>query len=178
MLQTKQFINYENNKFKYDIDFQSTLLAYLPRYLDIKYILNESTAGKKAQKFLKSKLDNGIKNLKAKEKKLQEEEKKIIQQKKIIKPEEYKLKVDDLRKKVANLQKERNKLLQDVATQRAKARSELLKNLNPVIEEYMKEKNFRMVVDKKSLLLADQNLDITKDIMDKLNKKLKSIDIN
>ena len=159
-------------------NFQSTLLADLPRYLDFKYILNESTAGKKAQKFLKSKLDNGIKNLKAKENKLQEEEKKIIQQKKIIKPEEYKLKVDDLRKKVANLQKERNKLLQDVATQRAKARSELLKNLNPVIEEYMKEKNFRMVVDKKSLLLADQNLDITKDIMDKLNKKLKSIDIN
>ena len=64
-----------------------------------------------------------------------------------------------------------------MATQRAKARSELLKNLNPVIEEYMKKK-IRMVVDKKSLLLADQNLDITKDIMDKLNKKLKSIDIN
>ena len=78
-------------------NFQSTLLADLPRYLDFKYILNESTAGKKAQKFLKSKLDNGIKNLKLK-KKLQEEEK-IIQQKKIIKPEEYKLKVDDLKKK-------------------------------------------------------------------------------
>ena len=35
-----------------------------------------------------------------------------------------------------------------------------------------------MVVDKKSLLLADQNLDITKDIMDLLNKKLKSIKLN
>jgi len=159
-------------------NFHSTLLADLPRYLDFKYILNESTAGKKAQNFLKNKLDKGIKNLKAKENKLQEEEKKIIQQKKIIKPEEYKSKVDDLRKKVANLQKERNKLLQDVATQRSKARSELLKNLNPIIEEYMKEKNFRMVVDKKSLLLADQNLDITKDIMDKLNKKIKSINLN
>ena len=61
---------------------------------------------------------------------------------------------------------------------KTKARNELLKNLNPIIKDYMKEKNFRMVVDKKSLLLADQNLDITKDIMDKLNKKLKSIDIN
>ena len=159
------------------INFQSILYADLPRYLDFKYILNESIAGKKAQNSLKTKLDNGIKNLKIKEKKLQEEEKKIIQQKKIIKPEEYKSKVDSLRSKVSNLQKERNKLLQDVATQRAKARSELLKNLNPLIEEYMKEKNFRMVVDKKSLLLADQNLDITKDIMDKLNKKLKSINI-
>lgn len=159
------------------LNFQSILFADLPRYLDFKYILNESIAGKKAQNFLKNKLDKGIQDLKVKEKKLQEEEKKIIQQKKIIKPEEYKSKVDDLRLKVSNLQKERNKLLQDIATQRSKARSELLKNLNPLIEEYMKEKNFRMVVDKKSLLLADQNLDITKDIMDRLNKKLKSLKI-
>ena len=158
-------------------NIHSILKADLPRYLDFKYILNESVAGKKAQNYLKNKLDKGIKELKVKEQKLQEEEKQIIQQKKIIKPEEYKSKVDSLRSKVSNLQKERNKLLQDVATQRSKARSELLKNLNPLIEEYMKEKNFRMVVDKKSLLLADQNLDITKDIMERLNKKLKSLNI-
>ena len=42
----------------------------------------------------------------------------------------------------------------------------------------MKEKNIRMVVDKKSLLLADENLNITSEIMDLLNKKLKSIKLN
>ena len=42
----------------------------------------------------------------------------------------------------------------------------------------MQEKKIRMVVDKKSLLLADENLDITKEIMDRLNKKLKSINID
>ena len=52
-----------------------------PSYLDFKYILNQSDAGKKAQSFLKNKLDKGIKSLKEKEKKLQDEEKKIIQQK-------------------------------------------------------------------------------------------------
>ena len=39
----------------------------------------------------------------------------------------------------------------------------------------MKEKKYRMVVDKKNILLADEKLDITKDIMSLLNKKLKSI---
>ena len=53
-----------------------------------------------------------------------------------------------------------------------------LKNLNPIIHDYMKEKKIRMVVDKKSLLLADENLDITKEILDRLNKKIKSIKIN
>ena len=42
----------------------------------------------------------------------------------------------------------------------------------------MKEKNIKMVIDKKSLLLADKSLDITTDIVNLLNKKLKSININ
>ena len=154
------------------------LAADTPYFLDFKKILNQSDAGKKAQTFLKNKLDKGIKNIKNKEKKLQDEERKIIQQKKVISAEEYKKKVSELRKKVTDLQKQRNSLLASVADQRSKARNELLKNLNPIISDYMKEKKIRMVVDKKSLLLADENLDITKDILSLLNQKLKSIKLN
>ena len=153
------------------------VFADTPYFLDFKYILNNSDAGKKAQTFLKNKLEKGIKSLKNKEVKIQEEEKKIIQQKKLISAEEYKKKVADLRKKVSLLQKERNTLLDSVAKQRTKARNELLRNLNPIIKEYMNEKKIRMVVDKKSLLLADENLNITDDIMKKLNSKLKSINL-
>ena len=42
----------------------------------------------------------------------------------------------------------------------------------------MNEKKIRMVVDKKNVLLADENLDITKDIIDLLNNKLKTINLN
>ena len=157
---------------------KSVVIADTPFFLDFKYILNESDAGKKAQDFLKNKLNKGIKNIKNKEKKIQEEEKKIISQKKVISAEEYKKKVTELRSKVSSLQKERNQLLESVSKQRAKARNELLKNLNPIIKDYMKEKNIRMVVDKKSLLLADENLNITKEIMSRLNKKLKSVSLN
>ena len=62
----------------------SNLNAETPHFVDFKYILNESTAGKKAQNALKSKLNNGLKNLEEKEKKIQDEERKIIQQKKLI----------------------------------------------------------------------------------------------
>ena len=41
----------------------------------------------------------------------------------------------------------------------------------------MNENNIRMVIDKKNLLLADENLDITK-IIKLLNKQLKSINLN
>ena len=83
-----------------------------------------------------------------------------------------------MRSKVSKLQIERKTLLENVAKQRAKARNELLKNLNPILKNYMQENKIRMIVDKKSLLLADENLDLTKEIIERLNKKLKSIKLN
>ena len=79
---------------------------------------------------------------------------------------------------MSSLQKERNSLLENVAKQRSQAKKELLKNLNPIIKEYMEKNKIRMVVDKKSLLLADENLDITQEIIELLNNKLKSIKLN
>ena len=111
--------------------FQVNLAADVPYHLDFKYILNQSDAGKKAQTYLKKKLDNGVKNLKNKEKAIQDEEKDIIKQKKLISAEECKKKVMELRKKVSSLQTERSKLLDSIAKQRSKARTELLKTLNP-----------------------------------------------
>jgi Skp family chaperone for outer membrane proteins len=54
----------------------NVLMADLPKYLDFKYVLNESEAGKKAQTQLKKELDNGVKDLSKQEKIIQEEEKK------------------------------------------------------------------------------------------------------
>jgi Skp family chaperone for outer membrane proteins len=147
-------------------------------YLDFKYILNESDAGKKANKTLKNQLDQGVKTLKEKEKKLQKEEKDIIQQKKLLSPEEYKKKITTLRTKVSSLQKERNSILESVSKKRRKARNQLLGALNPIVKNFMAEKNIKIVLDKKSILLGDENLDITKDIMVLLNKKIKSINLN
>ena len=158
--------------------FNSPVSANIPHYLDFKFILNQSDAGKKAQTFLKKRLDNGFKTINEKEKKILEEEKKLIQQKKIISGEEYKKKVSELRKKVSSIQKERQALLQTVSKQRSKAKEILLKNLNPIVKTYMQENNVRIVIDKKSILLADEKLDITKKIMEELNKKLKNIKLD
>ena len=72
------------------------LNAENPFFLDFKYILNESNAGKKAQTFLKNKLEKGFKDIKSKEKALQDEEKNNSA-KKIISQEEYKKKVSELK---------------------------------------------------------------------------------
>jgi len=158
--------------------FNSQSLYAETYFLDFKLILNQSDAGKKANKLLKNQLDEGFKKLKEREKQLQKEEKEIIQQKKMLSPEDYKKKITTLRSKVSSLQKDRNSILESVAKKRTKARKELLDNLNPILKEYMVEKNIKIVLDKKSILLGDENLDITKNIMSQLNKKLKSVNLN
>ena len=47
---------------------QNNSSADVPSYLDFKYILNSSVAGKKAQNFLKNKLETGLKDISQKEK--------------------------------------------------------------------------------------------------------------
>ena len=116
--------------------------------------------------------------MKIKKKKILSEEKKIIEQKKIISKEEYKKKVTELRSKVSSLQKERGNLMRGVADKRTKARNELLKNLNPIVKKYMIDNNIQVVLDKKNILLADDNLDITNDIIVLLNKKIKTIKLD
>ena len=48
---------------------QNYLYASNVYFLDFKYILNQSEAGKKAQDFLKKELEQGAKNIENKEKK-------------------------------------------------------------------------------------------------------------
>ena len=83
-----------------------------------------------------------------------------------------------MRKKVSSLQSERNKILSSVANERAKAKNKLLENLNPILNDYMTKNNIKIILDKKNLIRADNSLDITKQIVELLNKKIKSIKIN
>ena len=59
-----------------------------------------------------------------------------------------------------------------------KAKDELLKNLNPIIKDYMIKNKIRLIMNKKALVLADENLDITQDIIKILNSKLKVIKLD
>ena len=111
--------------FIFSINF--TVYAETPHYLDFKLILNESDAGKKAQNFLKKKLENGIANIKKKEKSFQEDEKKIIQQKKIISAEEYKKKYLNLEIKYQKYKKKEENYLKMLQNKEPKQGTKYLK---------------------------------------------------
>ena len=54
----------------------------------------------------------------------------------------------------------------------------MLKNLNPILGKYMEEKNITVVIDKKNVLMGNKKFEITSQIIEILNKDLKSLNIN
>ena len=98
--------------------------------------------------------------------------------KKMITADEYKEEVNTLRKEVSVLQKNRQDTLRKIAQQREGARTQLLKKLNPILKKYMADNNIKLVIDKKNVLLGDSSLEITSQIIDILNKELKSLKLN
>ena len=157
---------------------EKRLLASDVYFIDYSKVMNESTAGKKAQDYLKNLLNSSNKKFNDTAKKLKDEENKIIGQKNALSKEEYKKKADALRKKVFELNKEREKSIREVATKRKKAGDEMLKNLNPLLGKYMKENNIAVVIDKKNVLMGDKKFEITSQIIEILNKEFKSINLN
>ena len=157
---------------------QSKAISNEIYFIDFSKVMNESVAGKKAQDQLKSLFKNSNKKINDTGKKLKEEETKLISQKTVLSKDEYKKKADALRKKVFNLNKERENAIKDIATKRAKAKDELLKKLNPILGKYMEEKNIAVVIDKKNVLMGNKKFELTNEIIDILNKELKSINLN
>ena len=146
-------------------------------FIDFKKVLNESKAGAEAQKILKKKLENEAKKFEKQEAELRKQEKEIISQKKLITNEEFKKKVEDLRKKVADLQKKKQQTFTNISKTRSEAKQKLLKAVKPIMKKYMEENKIKIVLDKGAVLLGDSKLEITSQIIDILNKELKSLNI-
>ncbi len=147
-------------------------------YLDVEKIMQNSVAGKSIIAQLKSKRDSSISKFKKKEKDIIEKEKKLISQKNVLSKEEFGKKIKDLRNEISNYQKDRNKSFNEITQSRIKATTNLIKKLNPILEDYSKNNSIRMVIQKKHIVIGKKEDDITKDILELVNLKIKNIKID
>ena len=146
-------------------------------YMDMKFVLNNSKAGKSAQDYLQKSFKENQKIFIDREEALKNEESDLLKQKTILTKEEYQKKSDDLRKKVIDYQSQRKASLEKITTQRSEARQKLLEKLDPIMKTYIDENGISLVVDKKNILMGNTDLDITNIIIKKLNKEFPSLSI-
>ena len=147
-------------------------------YLDVEKIMQESIAGKSIISQLKKKRESTISEFKKKEKEIIDKEKKLISQKNVLNKEEFEKKIKNLRKDISIFQKERSKSANSIAQSRIKATKKLLENLTPILEEYSKKNSIKIIVQKKNIVMGKKEDDITSDILDLINQKVKKIKID
>tara|TARA_B100000401_G_C52410236_1_gene533210 strand:+ start:189 stop:623 length:435 start_codon:yes stop_codon:yes gene_type:complete len=144
----------------------------------VEKIMQESVAGKNIIAKIKKKRETSISMFKKKEKEIIEKEKKLISQKNVLSEEEFKKKIQDLRADISKYQKERNKASNDITRTRIKASTNLIKKLTPILESYSKENSIRIIIQKKHIVMGSKEDDITKEILNLVNEKIKSIKID
>ena len=146
--------------------------------VDIDYLLNNSKAGKNIQEQLKKINDARIKEIKSKDKLFKDKEEKLIAQKKILSEQEFAKKVNDLKKEVINSNSLRKKEMEQSNKKRNDALSKLLKEINKLLIEYSEKTKISMMLDKKNVIISKNENDITKEILNLLDKKITKIKIN
>ena len=146
-------------------------------YLDMKFILNNSKAGKGAQEYLKKSFKENQKRLSNEETKLKKAESDLLAKKSLLTKEEYQTKSSELRKTVMKYQSDRRSSLEKIAKLRAEARAKLIKELDPILDNYIKENSISLIVDKKNIVKGRNDLDITNLIVEKLNKQVPSLNL-
>ena len=140
-------------------------------FIDLDYILSESNEGKKI--LAKLEIDNS-KNLKffeSEEEKLKQENESIKRLKNILSENEYNKKINLFKNKVNayNLKKTNTiKLFEE--TKNSELNIFFIK-LNEIMNNFMQENSINLILDKKNIVMANNKNDISKDILNLVNKK-------
>ena len=147
-------------------------------YLDLNIIYNETKVGKLLSSELEKLNKKNISNFKKDEELLAKEEKQITSQKNILAKEEYEKKVLLFRKKVDEYKSKRNNSIKELNEKRTKSINKLSIAVNKILAEYSVEKKISLILPKKNIIIGKSELDITKNILLIVDKKIKKIEIN
>ena len=144
-------------------------------YIDTDKILNGSKAGIDIKKQLDSINKKNISKFKKIEKELVEEEKKISQQKNILSKEELEKKIKILQEKAIKFNTDVKKNKNDLIQKNKDSTKKILISLNSILSDYASKNSIHIILQKKNIVIGREDLDITSEILDIANQKIKNI---
>ena len=154
-------------------DYPETVIGVI----DLNYILAESDAAKKAAEEIEEialKIEEEIKN---DDQNLIDEQNELIESQQIMAPAAFEEKRKEYEKKVQNYNVERQEKLMSIDILVSESRNNVLNALKPILESISNENNITVILEKNSVILNAENMDITKDALKILNKELPSVKV-
>ena len=146
-------------------------------FLDIQKILSKSISGIFLNTSIKKLQDDKIIEFKNKKKNLQNDEKKLIAKKNILEESKFEEQIKDLKTKIINFNNERKIFTTDLNKKKISGTNQILKTLDPILKDYASKNSISLILQKKNILLGENSIDITEDILKLLDDKIKKIDL-
>ena len=162
--------------------FPSISLADYPNtsigVIDLNKILSESKAALTASEQIE-KIAIDIENeIKVSDEEIINEQNLLIESQAIMAPEAFETKKNEYESKVQNYNNERQAKLMKIDELIAISRNDVLNALKPILEDISNEKGITILLEKGSVMLSADKMDITDEVLKKLNKLLPNIEVS
>ena len=146
-------------------------------FIDMDKVISISKSGSSILKQLTDLNKENLKFSTDEEKKLKEKETKLISQKNIISETDFKNQINELKSELKNYNQIRNKMLADFNKLKIDNTNNLLKLINPILVKFSKDKKIAIILQKKDLVVAKTELDITDEVIKIVNTEVKEFKI-
>lgn len=142
-------------------------------YVDINFIMNNSNIGiQLLQKLEKTNKEN-LKTLNDKKKKILEQKNEIENTKNILSKEELRKKINTQNKSINELNKIKKDLSDKINLIKQKEMEKIIQKINPLLVNFMKQNSIEILLRKESIYLSQNANDVTKNVLELINKNLK-----
>ena len=146
--------------------------------LDLNRVLLDAKAAKKAAEEI-DKIAKKIENdLLISDEDMINEQNKLIEAQSIMAPEAFEIKKKEYEEKVQNYNIERQNKLFSVEKLVESSRNEILDKLKPILENMSESKGITVILEKGTVLLNAETMDITDEVIKTLNKELPKIEVS
>ncbi len=144
-------------------------------YIDLNYILNKSEVGKSVNDHLKKIKNSQLLKYKEIETELIKKEKSLLAKQNILDKNEFEKKLSILTKEIKKFRSDKRKSDEELNKIKIDNTKEIFKLLNPIITNYVENNSISLVIPKKNIIVGKKNLDITNQIINLLNEKVKKL---
>ena len=145
-------------------------------YIDVNFILTKSLVGQNINNYINNIQEENIKKIKKQEQIVSDKEKKIIAQKNILEKKKFEYEIKLLNQEINKYRTERKKISTELNKKKIIYTKEVLNHLNPIITNFVEKNSISIVLPKKNIIVGKKELDITSDILNLLNDKIKEIE--
>ena len=146
-------------------------------FINMDKVISTSKAGSSILKQLTDLDNKNLQFLKKEGKKFKEKETKLISQKNIISEADFQKKVNELKSEIKNYNQNKDKMINEFNRLKVDNTNNLLKLINPILLKFSDDKEISIVLQKKDLVVAKTELDITEDIIKIVNAEIKELKI-